>query len=251
MKVCYDAVCDIGCVRTNNEDMILVDRHFLRDESAAGEVTVNHNSRFCAIVADGMGGCEGGELASDIASQEFDTWVADLPSGLSKAAVPCEAQAFALATHDLINRRGEEIEGYHGMGTTLAGVFFYENKPYWINIGDSRIYIFRDGILRQLSRDHSMRNLLNDPTQPANLIYNSLGTGTGADTFADCDDIPLFDGDCLLVCSDGLTDMVDDDCLALLMKQGAPASAFVASARAAGGKDNISVILLKLSESGL
>ena len=145
MKVCYDAVCDIGCVRTNNEDMILVDRHFLRDESAAGEVTVNHNSRFCAIVADGMGGCEGGELASDIASQEFDTWVADLPSGLSKAAVPCEAQAFALATHDLINRRGEEIEGYHGMGTTLAGVFFYENKPYWINIGDSRIYIFRDG----------------------------------------------------------------------------------------------------------
>ena len=236
MKVCYDAVCDIGCVRTNNED-----RHFLRDESAAGEVTVNHNSRFCAIVADGMGGCEGGELASDIASQEFDTWVADLPSGLSKATVPSEAQAFALATHDLINRRGDELEGYHGMGTTLVGLFFYENMPYWINIGDSRIYIYRDGILRQLSRDH--------PTQPANLIYNSLGTGSGADTFADCDDIPLFDGDCLLVCSDGLTDMVDDDCLALLMKQGAPASAFVASARAAGGKDNISVILLKLSES--
>lgn len=248
MKITYDAVCDIGCVRTNNEDMLLVDRRFLRDEAATGEVAVNANSRFCAIVADGMGGCEGGELASDIACQEFDTWMADLPSGLSKAAVPCEAQAFALAAHQLINRRGEELEGYRGMGTTLAGFFFYENTPFWINIGDSRLYIFRDGLLRQLSRDHSMRNLLNDPTQPANLIYNSLGTGTGADTFADCDHLPLFDGDCLLVCSDGLTDLVDDDRLTLLMQQHAPASAFVASARAAGGTDNISVILLHVSE---
>lgn len=248
MKITYDAVCDIGCVRTNNEDMLLVDRHFLRDEAACGEVELNANSRFCAIVADGMGGCEGGELASDIACQEFDTWIVDLPSGLSRAAVPCEAQAFALATHELINRRGEELEGYRGMGTTLAGLFFYENHAYWINIGDSRIYIYRDGLLRQLSRDHSMRNLLNDPAQPGNLIYNSLGTGPGADTFADCDNLPLFGGDCLLVCSDGLTDLVDDNCLALLMRQGAPASAFVASARAAGGTDNVSAVLLRLSD---
>lgn len=249
MKISYDAVCDIGCVRTNNEDMILVDRHFLRDESAKGEAMLNANSRFCAIVADGMGGCNGGELASDIACQEFDTWVNDLPSKLSRGTVQVEAQVFALAAHELINRRGEALDGFQGMGTTLVGLFFYENTPYWINIGDSRIYIFRDGILRQISRDHSMRNLLNDSSQPGNLIYNSLGTGSGADTFADCDYLPLFEGDCLLVCSDGLTDMVDDDHITLLMQQSAPASAFAASARAAGGKDNISVILLRLTET--
>ena len=217
MRINYDAVCDIGCVRTNNEDMILVDRHFLRDESATGEQTVNINTRFCAIVADGMGGYNGGELASDIATQEFDTWINDLPSRLSRGSVNAEVQDFALATHNLINRRGDELQGYQGMGTTLVGLFFYENMPYWINIGDSRIYIFRDGNLRQISRDHSIRNLLNDPKQPSNLIYNSLGTGQEANTFADCDNLPLFDGDCLLICSDGLTDMVDDELLCILI----------------------------------
>ena len=248
MRINYDAVCDIGCVRTNNEDMILVDRHFLRDESATGEQTVNINSRFCAIVADGMGGYNGGELASDIATQEFDTWINDLPSRLSRGSVNAEVQDFALATHNLINRRGDELQGYQGMGTTLVGLFFYENMPYWINIGDSRIYIFRDGNLRQISRDHSIRNLLNDPKQPSNLIYNSLGTGQEANTFADCDNLPLFDGDCLLICSDGLPDMVDDDHLALLMQESAPAASFINAARSAGGEDNISVILLRISE---
>lgn len=223
-------------------------RHFLRDESATGEQTVNINSRFCAIVADGMGGYNGGELASDIATQEFDTWINDLPSRLSRGSVNAEVQDFALATHNLINRRGDELQGYQGMGTTLVGLFFYENMPYWINIGDSRIYIFRDGNLRQISRDHSIRNLLNDPKQPSNLIYNSLGTGQEANTFADCDNLPLFDGDCLLICSDGLTDMVDDDHLALLMQESAPAASFINAARSAGGEDNISVILLRISE---
>ena len=248
MKITYDAACDIGCMRTNNEDMLLVDRRFLRDETAAGQAEINPNSRFCAIVADGMGGCEGGELASDIACQEFDTWVNDLPSGLPRTALQQEVQTFAQTAHRLINRRGEELEGYRGMGTTLAGLFFYEATPFWLNIGDSRIYIFRDGLLRQLSRDHSLRNLFNDPSQPSNLIYNSLGTGSDADTFADCNDLPLFDGDCLLICSDGLTDLVDDGHLSLLLQRQSPAQAFVASARAAGGNDNISVVLLHVSE---
>ena len=132
------------------------------------------------------------------------------------------------------------------MGTTLVGIFFYEGSPYWVNIGDSRIYIYRDGILRQISRDHSMRNLMNNPELPANLIYNSLGSGTGTDSFADCDNIPLFENDCILICSDALSDMVDDEKLALLLKQSAPASAYVSSAKAAGGEDNISVITLSI-----
>lgn len=246
MKIIYDAASDMGCVRSNNEDMILIDRSFLRDESASGEVFVDGNSRFCAIVADGMGGNNGGEFASDIACQEFDSWINDIPSKLTHGEIRAKVNEFVLNTHTLINSKGDEMEEFSGMGTTLVGIFFYEGSSYWVNIGDSRIYIYRDGILRQISRDHSMRNLMNNPELSANLIYNSLGSGTGTDSFADCDNIPLFENDCILICSDGLSDMVDDEKLALLLKQSAPASAYVSSAKAAGGEDNISVITLSI-----
>ena len=138
MKIIYDAASDMGCVRSNNEDMILIDRSFLRDESASGEVFVDGNSRFCAIVADGMGGNNGGEFASDIACQEFDSWINDIPSKLTHGEIRAKVNEFVLNTHTLINSKGDEMEEFSGMGTTLVGIFFYEGSSYWVNIGDSR-----------------------------------------------------------------------------------------------------------------
>lgn len=248
MVIEYQACSDLGCVRSNNEDMILIDRQFLRDESAEGKIMVGDDDRFAAIVADGMGGNDGGELASDIAAQEFDTWFAELPAGLQDSELRTYANDYATATHALINARGRELEGFQGMGTTLTGAFHYESRWCWINIGDSRVYIYRDGILRQVSRDHSYRNLYNDPNQPSNMIYNSLGGGEEYDSFADCDSLPLFPDDHLLVCSDGLSDMLDDTAIEGLMASSASAADIVAAAKQAGGRDNVSVILLQFTE---
>lgn len=246
MKINYQACSNVGRVRSNNEDMILVDRQFLRDECTQGTGEINRNSRFSAIVADGMGGNDGGELASDIATQEFDTWVHDLPSDLDADALKKRVDSFVQFAHSLINRRGMQLDGFHGMGTTLVGIFFYEGTSYTINIGDSRIYIYRDGILRQVTKDHSMRNLLHDPSQPSNLIYNCLGSGYDNEAFADLDAFPVFEGDRLLICSDGLSDMVDDEELSRLFGLGADAKQFVDLALDSGGHDNVSVILMDI-----
>lgn len=248
MIVEYKAISDVGCVRQGNEDMALVDRKFVRDETLRGVARVDDDSRFAAIVADGMGGNDGGELASDIAAQEFDSWLADLPEGLGNDDVKTMANDFARNIHDLINQRGSELEGFHGMGTTLTGVFHFQDSWYWINVGDSRVYIYRDGIMRQVTRDHSLRNLYNDPSQPSNVIYNAIGGGEEYECFADCDELPLFAADRLLICSDGLCDMLTDDEIESLLESHADAEVFVDAAKAAGGEDNISVIILDIDE---
>ena len=228
--------------------MILLDRQFLRDENLCGSVCTEPGMRFAAIVADGMGGNDGGELASDIAAQEFDTWLTDLPTGLDCDNVRFLANRFASDTHNLVNSKGAELPGFLGMGTTLCGVFLYEDSWYWVNVGDSRLYLRRNGIMRQISRDHSYRNLYNDPSQPSNLIYNAIGGGEQYQCFADCRPIYLEPGDNLLICSDGLSDMLTSDQIEQAWPLGA--KALVDEAKAAGGLDNISVIILNILSNG-
>ena len=230
----YEAISDVGCVRAGNEDMILVDNLFVRNEAAHGVC------QRCALVADGMGGHDGGELASDIACQEFDSWISALPAGLDQYNLKSEIDDFAKRTHKLINRRGSELEGFHGMGTTLVGVFHYCNRWWWINIGDSRLYLYRGNNLVQISTDHSMRNLTGDSSLPSNMIYNCLGSGDDFETFADFGPLDLIPDDRLLLCSDGLTDIVGDEKIAADFN----VRSLVCLAKAAGGEDNISIIIL-------
>lgn len=230
----YKAISDVGCVRQNNEDIILVDSLYVRDETAEGQCNI------CAIVADGMGGADGGELASDIACQEFESWLASLPTGLDQYEIKAEINRFTQSTHAFINLRGNELEGFKGMGTTLVGVFHYGGRWWWLNIGDSRLYLYRGGDLMQISTDHSMRNFTGDTSQPANLIYNCLGNGDDFEAFADFGPLDLMTDDRILLCSDGLTDMVDDD----EIKSDFDIEKLVANAKHAGGEDNISIIIL-------
>lgn len=225
----YEAISDVGCVRSNNEDMIAIDGNYIRDAAASGDC------QDYAVVCDGMGGTEGGELASDIAAQEFEMWTRAMPFAPDKSAV----ELFVSVTHNYINNRGNELPGFKGMGTTLTGIFFTDARWWWMNIGDSRLYLMRNGVLKQITTDHSMRNLTGDPTQPSNLIYNCLGSGDGFTPFADFGPLELVDGDRLLICSDGLTDMLSDEEIAANFS----AKALVEKAKGAGGEDNISVIL--------
>lgn len=178
---------DVGSVRTNNEDIALLTGGLYRDAVDSFEIELQPMSRFTAIVADGMGGYEGGEIASEMAVKSFDSFFTGLPAGLSVDRLVARVKSWVAEMHAEIISFGDEHREYAGMGTTMVGMFAYEGKMFRINIGDSRLYRFRNGMLKQLSVDHSMRELTGDMSQPSNLIYNSLGAG--GKVFADVEEM--------------------------------------------------------------
>ena len=251
MTLSFALRSDVGCVRPNNEDMILLNSEFYRDESYETTCRMDDLTRWTAVVADGMGGHAGGEFASELAAQAFDDFVQGLPDELTSEQVISAAKEWASATHRMIIAKGIEMPQYQGMGTTLTGLFAYEGKVFMINIGDSRLYRYRETMLKQISEDHSMRNLVGQAE--SNLIYNSLGAGDSV--FADVVDITarILPDDRYLVCSDGLTDMLSVEQIDAILDANANANAnavdeLVEVAKAAGGKDNISVILIHFEQ---
>ena len=251
MTLSFALRSDVGCVRPNNEDMILLNGEFYRDESFETSVRMDELTRWTAVVADGMGGHEGGEFASELAVQAFDDFVQSLPDEWTPEQVIEAAKEWASATPQMITAKGLEMPQYRGMGTTLTGLFSYEGKVFMINIGDSRLYRYRETVLKQISEDHSMRNLVGQAE--SNLIYNSLGAGDSV--FADVVDITarILPDDRYLVCSDGLTDMLSEEQMDAILDTHANALAqavdtLVEEAKKAGGKDNISVILIHIEQ---
>lgn len=239
---------DVGCIRSNNEDIILILGETYRDCSDDFVVSVNDKGRFVAALADGMGGHNAGEIASEMAVKAFDSFIINLPENLSD--------------HDFRNLVDNEIKEIHnqlinygfsdpeasGLGTTLIAFVTCENRIYLINVGDSRIYRFRNGILCQLTRDHSEQNRQNDSSLPSNLIYNCLGGG-GESAFADVIEITgkVYENDTFMLCSDGLSDMVSEEDMELTMNESFSARNLVKKAKSNGGKDNVSVLLLKIN----
>ena len=149
-------ITDVGCLRKNNEDMILLNGEYYRDEEKEESYTLTGDARFTTLVADGMGGTSGGEFASELALQYFDSFLLKLPEGINDADFHTLIDSWARQAHQGIVQRGIEQPEYHDMGTTLTGLFSYGGRIYLINIGDSRTYRYRDGILKQLSHDHSL-----------------------------------------------------------------------------------------------
>ncbi len=248
MKIKYDVVSDMGCVRENNEDMALVFGSLIRDGKERSMVKTDGNRvRFSAIVADGMGGYGGGEIASELTAQSFDKFLVDLPSGLDDAEVRIALSDWLQAHKEAIGIHQQQ-PGLEQMGTTLTGIFTYESRQYLINIGDSRVYRLRNEALRQLTEDHSERNRTGDPTVPSNLIYNAIGIpGVFITTVNMTEQFPMLDGDKYVVCSDGLSDMLDDETIEHILNEGGGAQELVDAAKAAGGRDNCTVIVLQVS----
>lgn len=240
---------DTGCVRDHNEDMILLAGEYYRDESHELQFSLQPNARLTAVVADGMGGHEGGEFASELAVQSLQEFIDGLPAGLEPTDFISAFHQWVQQAHALITQKGIDMPQYNGMGTTLVGLIFYEDHIFSVNVGDSRLYRYRDTFLKQISRDHSLRELNHDPSIPSNYIYNSLGGG-GESAFADVEEVTchVLDNDIYLVCSDGLSDMLTDDEIDALMDQGANAIQLVEAAKAAGGEDNVSVMLIHISK---
>ena len=240
------AASNIGCVRSQNEDMLLIGNHFLRSDSCSMRADLTNSDRYIIAVADGMGGHNSGDVASSDALHNLQYYYNDMPTGLNPSGFNEAIVDWLDSINNMIASKGRSAEQYKGMGTTLVGLAFYEGEFYSLNCGDSRLYRFRDGELIQLTSDHSLSNMLGS-SHHSNIITNCIGGGCST-SFIDIvkitDDVKS--GDVYLLCSDGLTDMLPDHVLTTLLSNGSGASNLCDAAVAAGGLDNVSCAVVQL-----
>lgn len=236
----------VGCVRRQNEDMILVDSHFVRNSDYATTATLKSEDRYIIAVADGMGGHNRGDVASNDVLKNLQFYYHDLPMGLGASEYYEAVVEWLDSINNFIASKGRADEQYQGMGTTLVALSYYCGDFYTVNCGDSRLYRFRDGQLTQLTTDHSLNELLGEEKH-TNIITNCIGggcTSSYADMVQITNDVKT--GDLYMLCSDGLTDMLPVDKITELLAGGADANALCEAAIAAGGFDNVSTCIIKV-----
>lgn len=235
-----------GCVRTNNEDMILVGEELLRNGLSHADFETTDSNRCMLAIADGMGGHNCGEVASYDALTNMSFYFKDLPSNLDEKdfvdAMTNWLKSICLA----VDAKGKENPMYKGMGTTFVALTYYSGRYYWLNCGDSRLYRLRDGELRQLTTDHSLSNALGLMTHSSQIV-NCIGGGT-TEAYIDIENITddVKKGDVYMLCSDGLTDMITDSEVKEILNRSLEADTLCEAADNAGGYDNVSVIVLKI-----
>lgn len=239
------AASKVGCVRSQNEDMVLLGSHFVRNDAFSTRVDLTNSDRYIMAVADGMGGHNRGDVASSDALHNLEFYFHDLPTGLSPESIKDKFEDWLDSINNIIDSKGRSDEQYKGMGTTLVGLAFYEGQFYTLNCGDSRLYRFRDGDLTQLTSDHSLSNMLGS-SQHSNVITNCIGGGATS-SFIDIVNITddIKEGDVYMLCSDGLTDMLPDSIIYTLLAEGSDANTLCDAAVAAGGLDNVSCSVLQ------
>ncbi len=237
------ALTDVGQSRTTNQDYVYV------SIDAVGALPN------LLIVADGMGGHKAGEVASENAVKSV---VKSVKSSKHKDIVSVIEEAIACANEELINLSKSDTK-YEGMGTTMVLATIEEDSMYVANIGDSRLYLINDEI-HQITRDHSyveeMVSIGELDKESArthekkNIITRAIGVAKG--TTADFFEVQLNSGDIILMCSDGLTNMVDDGHIKNIIKNKDTEEiedvvhTLIDAANAGGGKDNIAVLLAKI-----
>lgn len=245
MNYTFIALTDPGLIRDNNEDSVAFD-------------DVTH----LGVLADGMGGYNAGEIASGMATAFIKS---ELSRWLSEAGPQASLQKIRHAIEICVDNANLSIlnaanknSQYTGMGTTLVVGVFQGNKLLLGHIGDSRCYRWRANQLVQITRDHSLLQEQMDaglltPQQAAispnkNLVTRALGVELGV--MLELHEHSVEPGDAYLMCSDGLTDMVDDLAIARVLQQSVPlgqmAENLISLANHNGGRDNISVLLTKV-----
>lgn len=241
----------VGRLRDHNEDCIGVDADL-----------------GLAVLADGMGGYSAGEVASGIAVAMLMTGLkaalAEKPprltahNGCDAAGVVLLREAIARANASILLAATRQSQ-YSGMGTTLVTSLFHDDRVAVAHVGDSRLYRLRGGVFEQITRDHSLlqeqidRGLLTSEqarrSQNRNLVTRALGIDPGVTTEIHVHGV--LTGDIYLMCSDGLSDMVADEEMHLVLsslpdKLQLAADHLVRIANDHGGRDNISVVLVRV-----
>jgi len=237
IRLSVNAICDIGCKKPNNEDMILLHDEIFRDGARRAELDIG--SRVVIALADGIGGLEKGEEASERVLTRLRDLLSKIPNDLSNDELHEVFDVYTAETHNSMPQ---------GMGSTLAGLFVYRGKLFRYHAGDSRIYRMRRGELTRLTIDHSLRESGGQPDAPSNVITNALGGGSSAFIeFAEIE-FPFYHNDIYLLSSDGMHDLVEQKKIASALKLPMSAKKLTAMAKKHGGRDNISVITIKIKE---
>jgi protein phosphatase len=232
---------DVGLVREKNEDSMLIDP------------TVG-----LYVVCDGMGGHVGGQVASQLAVATISEVVrSEASSGEGEPDKLCTA---IKAANGAVFTKAKADPSLHNMGTTVVAIRQEDDLLHLCHVGDSRIYRLRQGLLEQVTRDHSLVNLYEENPElaarfgPPNSNVIVRAVGLRSDVEVDHRVIAMEAGDMYLLCCDGLTDMVDDWMLKEMMSDAVEGSldeaceALVRAALSNGGVDNTTVILLRIHE---
>ncbi|MBE7051784.1 MAG: Stp1/IreP family PP2C-type Ser/Thr phosphatase [Ruminococcaceae bacterium] len=241
---CYGA-SDVGKIRKVNEDSFYIQTY--------------DSNHALAIVADGMGGHKGGKKASALAvkviSEYFEALMPAL-LGYNGRQLKHSLLKSCKKANEAIFSEASLSDELSGMGTTIVACFLHGTKLYVLNAGDSRLYIINDEI-KQITKDHSLvgelmslgvisaNQALNHPQK--NVITKALGADENID--ADIYSLKLSENDYILLCTDGLTNMVDDEKIAQIIKTepdiDSAAKKLINEAKESGGNDNITAVIIK------
>jgi protein phosphatase len=258
-----------GKVRENNEDNFLAVRRYRGREVLLTSVPEEilepaEDHAYALAVADGMGGSNFGELASLVALLTgFELGGGEIKwlmkfNDREVDELRQKAEAYFQLIDDALHAQVRASPRLAGMGTTLTVCYSTGPELFVMHVGDSRAYLYRAGALRQLTRDHTLAQRMVDSgmTEPGSkearrvrhVLTNVLG-GPSTNVFVDVDHVRLCDGDCLLLCTDGLTDIASDDDIAGVLRQhhslADACNRLIDLALSRGGKDNVTVVLAR------
>ena len=236
---------DPGCVRAQNQDTYLIEE-------------LDRNTLLC-VVCDGMGGAKSGNIASTLAADVFtqeikQSWHANMNRERIDQML---FRATKLANFTVYDQAAQ-IEDFSGMGTTLAAVLIKGTSVYVVNVGDSRVYAVNSDGIQQLTRDHSLVQMMVERGELAperarnypgkNLITRAIGTE--AAVHCDLFHRTISGGDCLLLCSDGLSNLVDEQEILFEVVHGLRKEQCCESllniAKNRGAPDNVTCVLVQL-----
>ena len=273
VQVDVNALSHTGLLRENNEDQFCVTRmsrvhETLLTSLPAGDVPERAEEvNYVMIVADGMGGHAAGELASRLAisalvglALELPYWIIKLDSEEASRELERRARALVQEVGEIVFKRGHEDASLRGMGSTLTAARSLGRDLLVFHVGDSRAYMQRDGSLHRLTKDHTYAQMLVDcgrlgssdvaASGVGHVLTNALG-GSTEHVDVDVDLVRLEHGDRVLLCSDGLSDLVDDETISRTLAGSASSNDACANlvqlALDRGGRDNVTVVVAAYS----
>ena len=241
----YWAVTDPGCVRPQNQDTYQMEQ-------------LSRDAVLC-IVCDGMGGAKSGNVASSLAAEVFvdeirRTWVNEM----SQAEIDQMLQAAVKLANFTVYDQGKQFEEFSGMGTTLVAAIVKGKEVTIVNVGDSRAYRINEGGIQKVTVDHSLVEMMvqrgeltpeEAKTYPGkNYITRAIGTETIAES--DLFHLDMEDGDYLLLCSDGLSNIIDDQEMLFEVVHGEEKAScceqLLEIAKMRGAPDNVTCVLVQI-----
>jgi protein phosphatase len=247
MKLVTASLTDVGRVRPNNEDAFGKFEPANEDEQRA--------SGWLFLVADGMGGHQGGETASELAvNTVMRSYIADRNDDRAASLESAVQEA-----NRVILQASSTDPSLMGMGTTCTAMAVRDGFAYFVHVGDSRAYVSRQGEMIQLTQDHSLvgemvrSGILSDEDARVhpkrNVITRSLGIQETVEVDTPFSPFKLERGDVFLICSDGLTSLVPDEEISAVLDENSPQDAcrrLVDKANQNGGRDNVTVLVIKV-----